>query len=157
MYSNYKKDDTSSKPEFKRPSFGNYKKGNTSSKPDLNKSGPGKEPLMISFVAEPGEGGMGGDGMSALNQLFSSIFKQPEKSNSKLIAPIEKETKFDLVKEYDDLPFKVEGLEDLIKLSKYYEKDKPDQFGINMKRLYDISSSLEKLNNVIGMNNVKNW
>lgn len=124
---------------------------------ESTKPGQGKEPLMIRFISEQGDEGFGpgGEGMSALNQLFSSIFKQPERSNTKLIAPIEKETKFDLVKEYDKLPFKVEGLEDLIKLSKYYKKNKPDQFGINMKRLYDISSSLEKLNNVIGMQNVK--
>ena len=57
--------------------------------------------------------------------------------------------------EYDTLPFEIKNIKDLIELSKLYDKEKPHQYGINMNRLKFISSTLEKINKIIGMNNVK--
>jgi hypothetical protein len=92
-----------------------------------------------------------------IDTLLGDIFGITKKitKNLPLKAPIVDENNFDLEKEYEKLPFKLKNLNDLIKLGKLYDIEKPHQYGINMKRLNYISDSLQNLNDVIGMNNVK--
>ena len=91
-----------------------------------------------------------------IDRLLHDVFGfKKESEEIKLEAPIIKENNFDLDKEYDSLPFKLKSLSDLIKLSKLYDKEKPHQYGINMKRLDYIGISLEKFNNIIGMDGIK--
>ena len=102
-----------------------------------------------------------------VDQLLSDIFgiKKDELSEKKNIkkeeedegkvAPIIKENVFDLEKEYEDLPFEINDLTDLIKLANLYDESKPHQFGINMKRLNLIKTSLENLQKIIGMESIK--
>ena len=80
---------------------------------------------------------------------------EEKKKDTKLEAPIESENNFDISKKYEDLPFKINNLKDLILLSDLYTKENPHQFGINMKRLNMIKNSLVNIENIIGMSNVK--
>ena len=50
-------------------------------------------------------------------------------------------------------PFKIEKIQDLIILGKMYKKD--HNYAINFKRLSNLIPSLEKLDNMIGMDNIK--
>jgi stage V sporulation protein K len=88
-----------------------------------------------------------------LDEMFS-MFK-PKENLKVLEAPILAENNFDISKNYDQLPFEIKSLDDLISLADLYDKNNPQQFGINMKRLNLIKSSLENLKNIIGMENVK--
>jgi SpoVK/Ycf46/Vps4 family AAA+-type ATPase len=89
-----------------------------------------------------------------LNDIFFVNNKKKE-NNIILKAPIDIENNFDLDKEYDKLPFQLNTLHDLIKLGKLYDKKKPHQYGINMKRLNFMIESIEKLLNIIGMEDIK--
>ena len=91
----------------------------------------------------------------SLNDIFSSMFKPKENKLKVLDAPIIAENKFDISKDYEKLPFEVKTLDALITLADLYNKENPHQYGINMKRLSLIKSSLENLKNIIGMENVK--
>jgi stage V sporulation protein K len=99
----------------------------------------------------PINGNMGG----SLDELFSGMFKPKDNKLKVLDAPILAENIFDISKDYDTLPFEVKDLDGLILLADLYDKNNPHQFGINMKRLNLIKSSLENLKNIIGMENVK--
>jgi len=91
-----------------------------------------------------------------IDRLLQDVFGFKKEDTKKVVeAPIIKENKFDLEKEYEELPFELKSLPDLIKLGKMYDKEKPHQYGINMKRLNFINKSLEKFQNIIGMNNIK--
>ena len=89
-----------------------------------------------------------------INDIF---FKKKSDSSDKVIkkAPIVSENNFDLDKEYENLPFELKTIDDLIKLGKLYNDEKPHQFGINMKRLSFMIDSLIKFNKVIGMSEIK--
>ena len=91
----------------------------------------------------------------SLDEMFSGMFKPRENKLKVLDAPIIAENIFDTSKDYDKLPFEVKSLDTLILLADLYDKENPHQFGINMKRLHLIKSSLENLKNIIGMENVK--
>jgi stage V sporulation protein K len=89
-----------------------------------------------------------------LDEMFS-MFKPKENKTKVLEAPIILENNFDISKNYDKLPIDVKSLDDLITLADLYDTNNPLQFGINMKRLHLIKTSLIKLKNIIGMENVK--
>lgn len=114
-------------------------------------------PLNIPPINKPNirvipiNGNMGG----SLDEMFSGMFKPKDNKLKVLDAPILAENNFDVSKEYDKLPFEVKDLDSLITLADLYDKNNPQQFGINMKRLNLIKSSLENLKNIIGMENVK--
>jgi stage V sporulation protein K len=93
--------------------------------------------------------------MGSIEDLFGSMFKPKEFKTKIFDAPIIAENNFDINKDYDKLPFEVKDLDTLITLADLYDKNNPHQFGINMKRLNLIKSSLENLKNIIGMENVK--
>ena len=76
-------------------------------------------------------------------------------TNAKLEAPLSKELNFDMDKEYKELPFEVNNLDDLIALADLYDSKNKHMFGFNMKRLSFIKESLVKLNDIIGMKEVK--
>ena len=101
-----------------------------------------------------------------VDQLLSDIFgikkedkqgqnEKKEKEDEGKVAPIIKENEFDLEKEYEELPFEINNLNDLVKLGNLYDESKPHQFGINMKRLSLIKTSLENLQKIIGMESIK--
>ena len=56
-------------------------------------------------------------------------------------------------KTYDEINIKINFIRDLIDLGKMYKED--HNYAINLKRLYNLIPTLEKLENVVGMENVK--
>jgi SpoVK/Ycf46/Vps4 family AAA+-type ATPase len=54
---------------------------------------------------------------------------------------------------YDEINIKINDISDLIKFGKMYKED--HNYAINLKRLYNLIPTLEKLENVVGMENVK--
>lgn len=97
-------------------------------------------------------------GKNIMEEIINTILGTEKKKDikEKLEAPISKEMNFDLEKEYNELPFEVKNLSDLIALADLYDKSNEHMFGFNMKRLNIIKDSLVKLNEVIGMQDVKN-
>ena len=97
-------------------------------------------------------------GKNIMEEIINTILGTEKKKEikEKLEAPISKEMNFDLEKEYNELPFEVKNLNDLIALADLYDKSNEHMFGFNMKRLNIIKDSLVKLNEVIGMQDVKN-
>ena len=97
------------------------------------------------------------NGKNPLEEVIHKILgiskKKPDEN--KMEAPLSKEMNFDLEKEYNELPFEVKSLSDLIALGDLYDKSNEHMFGFNMKRLNIIKDSLIKLNEVIGMQEVK--
>jgi stage V sporulation protein K len=137
---------------FNKPSI----RPNSDNKPPLNKPNITPDRPVIPPFDKPNIrvipiNSMGG----SLDELFSGMFKQKDNKLKVLDAPILAENNFDVNKDYDKLPFEVKDLDTLITLADLYDKNNPHQFGINMKRLHLIKSSLENLKNIIGMENVK--
>ena len=54
---------------------------------------------------------------------------------------------------YEEINIKINNISDLIKLGKMYKEN--HNYAINLKRLYNLIPTLEKLENVVGMENVK--
>jgi SpoVK/Ycf46/Vps4 family AAA+-type ATPase len=54
---------------------------------------------------------------------------------------------------YDEINIKINTIQDLIDLGKMYKEN--HNYAINLKRLYNLIPTLEKLENVVGMENVK--
>jgi SpoVK/Ycf46/Vps4 family AAA+-type ATPase len=54
---------------------------------------------------------------------------------------------------YDEINIKINNISDLIDLGKMYKEN--HNYAINLKRLYNLIPTLEKLENVVGMDNVK--
>ena len=92
---------------------------------------------------------------SLINEIFHFDKKNNIDKEVTTTAPIVNENNFDLEANYEGLPFKLESLEDLIKLGGLYDENKPHQYGINMKRLNYMTNSLEQLSSIIGMDNIK--
>lgn len=98
------------------------------------------------------------NGSNPLETIFSKLFNtslSTSETNQKLEAPLEKELIFDMEKEYDELPFEVKKLDDLIALAEIYDNKNEHMYGFNMKRLSIIKDSIVRLNNIIGMESVK--
>lgn len=98
------------------------------------------------------------NGKNPLEEVIHKILgiSKKDQNENKMEAPLSKEMNFDLDKEYNELPFEVKNLNDLIALADLYDKSNEHMFGFNMKRLNIIKDSLVKLNEVIGMQEVKN-
>jgi SpoVK/Ycf46/Vps4 family AAA+-type ATPase len=73
-----------------------------------------------------------------------------EKANNKIL-----KDNFEIIpnKIYDEINIKINSIWDLIELGKMYKED--HNYAINLKRLYNLIPTLEKLENVVGMENVK--
>jgi SpoVK/Ycf46/Vps4 family AAA+-type ATPase len=54
---------------------------------------------------------------------------------------------------YDEINIKINTIQDLINLGQLYKED--HNYAINLKRLYNLIPTLEKLENIVGMGNVK--
>lgn len=93
-------------------------------------------------------------GKNPLEALFGKLLGIDKKENMVAEAPLKKELNFDLEKEYEELPFKVNSLDDLINLADLYDGNN-HMFGFNMKRLNSIKDAMIRLNGIIGMKNVK--
>ena len=64
-----------------------------------------------------------------IDRLLQDVFGfKKETTKLKSEAPIIKENNFDLEKEYEKLPFELKSLNDLIKLGKMFDKEKPHQY-----------------------------
>jgi SpoVK/Ycf46/Vps4 family AAA+-type ATPase len=61
----------------------------------------------------------------------------------------------DLSKDYDELDLSLNSLDSLIELGKRYDPETAHKYAINLKRLNLLIPTLEKLKNVVGMQNVK--
>ena len=57
--------------------------------------------------------------------------------------------------EYEELDLKLDSLESLIELGKKYDEKTAHKYSINLKKLNLLIPTLEKLNNMIGISNVK--
>ena len=94
-----------------------------------------------------------------ITNVFSTLFglNTKKEENVKLEAPIEKENRHldNYLEEHEDLPFKIETIDDLIEMADLYIPEKPYQYGINMKRLNLIKDTLKSFKNIIGMESVK--
>jgi SpoVK/Ycf46/Vps4 family AAA+-type ATPase len=75
-----------------------------------------------------------------------------EKTNNKIVSS---KDNFEIIpnKIYDEINIKINTIGDLIELGKMYKED--HNYAINLKRLYNLIPTLEKLENVVGMENVK--
>jgi len=60
------------------------------------------------------------------------------------------------IKETINIEAEVNNINDILKLIYTYKDDPAIKYNINMKALHDIKEPLEELNNMIGMNNLKN-
>ena len=143
----------------KKKAFDAIKKNSNDMKNKKNSSESNEKIFTISGIDIIPEGNLKSMGTNTdfIDTLLGDIFgiSKLKKKEEILKAPIVDENNFDLEKDYEKLPFELNELEDLIKLGKLFDEEKPHQFGINMKRLNYISDSLQNLNNVIGMNTVK--
>ena len=72
--------------------------------------------------------------------------KLPEKQSDK---PVE-------IRETINIEAEVNNINDILKLVDTYQNDPAIKYNINMKALHDIKEPLEELNNMIGMNDLKN-
>ena len=157
--SNYRK----KTPNYKRKkkAFDSLKKEKSCVKTDdmINKKSEETSTIELGFdIIHPGnmKSASTSTNTQFIDRLLQDVFGfKKETTKLKSEAPIIKENNFDLEKEYEKLPFELKSLNDLIKLGKMYDKEKPHQYGINMKRLNYINNSLEKFKNIIGMNNIK--
>lgn len=96
------------------------------------------------------------NGSNPIEAIFNKLLGvSDEKEDVVLEAPLQNELNFDMEKEYDELPFEVKTLDDLISLADLYDKENEHMFGFNMKRLHNIKDSMIRLNNIIGMTSVK--
>ena len=91
------------------------------------------------------------NGSINLNNLLN-MDKQQIKPNDEII---DNSLLLDPTKEYNELDVSINNLTDLINLGKLYLDDINHNYPINLKRLHDLIPTLERLNNVIGMESVK--
>jgi SpoVK/Ycf46/Vps4 family AAA+-type ATPase len=98
--------------------------------------------------------------------LFNPLFGLPRFQPFQPLQPLQisgnpnKENKilkdnFEIIpnKIYDEINIKINTIYDLIELGKMYKED--HNYAINLKRLYNLIPTLEKLENIVGMENVK--
>ena len=99
------------------------------------------------------------DLFSPINNLFNNNLLKLENTN--IDKSILKNDKIDLKKEkleYEIIDEKIESIQDLINIGKNYDKiykNKNKRFNLDIKILSNLVEPLEKLNNMIGMNDVK--
>jgi SpoVK/Ycf46/Vps4 family AAA+-type ATPase len=93
------------------------------------------------------------------NNMFDSFLKKLllkdiklEKKDEKIIPP---EFVIDINKDYEEITKPINSLNDLIELGKTYNPLTADKYSVNLKRLNKLVTPLTELNNVIGMNSVK--
>ena len=92
-------------------------------------------------------------GLPALN-VQGMTNNQLKNVNIKKVLSKEKDTfKIDTDKKYDEINIKINNIQDLIKLGKMYKDD--HNYAINLKRINNLIPTLERLENVIGMETVK--
>jgi hypothetical protein len=96
------------------------------------------------------------------NFPFNEILDDFHKQNSKKKEIIKKEVEddnesiiIDSDDEYQEIDTKVNSIKDLIELGKKYDKDDTNKYAFNLKKLSKLVEPLEKLDNAIGMDNVK--
>ena len=127
----------------RRDGYSSYKEGSSQTRSPFT-------PKIIEFDMR------GDGGKKSIESFLGKLFGlEKDEEDVKLEAPLNKEIDFDMDKEYDKLPMEIKSLEDLIALSDFYDNKNEHMFGFNMKRLNIIKNSLIKLNEIIGMDEVK--
>ena len=95
-------------------------------------------------------------GIKTNNKIHNYIFKKH------LQTPIKKENESVKIEietkniETINIDTEINNISDLLKLIETYKLDPSIKYNINMKSLHNIKEPLEELNNMIGMNNLKN-
>jgi SpoVK/Ycf46/Vps4 family AAA+-type ATPase len=91
-------------------------------------------------------------GLPGFQPLPISSNKNKENTNNIIVSS---KDNFKIIpnKIYDEINIKINTIWDLIELGKMYKED--HNYAINLKRLYNLIPTLEKLENVVGMENVK--
>ena len=89
------------------------------------------------------------------NKTCETNIYDSNKTNKKVEQKEEEEFILDISKEYDDLDVSLNSLDSLIQLGKKYNPTTAHKYAINLKRLNLLVPTLEKLQNTIGMDNVK--
>jgi hypothetical protein len=90
-------------------------------------------------------------GLHGLHGL-QELQKTSNKTKTDIVLP---KDNFEIIpdKIYDEIKVKINTIQDLINLGKMYKEN--HNYAINLKRLYNLIPTLEKLENVVGMENVK--
>ncbi len=85
-------------------------------------------------------------------QSLQGLQKTNNKTKTDIVLP---KDNFEIIpdKIYDEIKIKINTIQDLINLGKMYKEN--HNYAINLKRLYNLIPTLEKLENVVGMENVK--
>jgi SpoVK/Ycf46/Vps4 family AAA+-type ATPase len=88
-------------------------------------------------------------------QGFKPLQLYDNPNNRKSLNIVSSKDNFEIIsnKIYDEINIKINNISDLIKLGKMYKEN--HNYAINLKRLYNLIPTLEKLENVVGMENVK--
>jgi hypothetical protein len=88
-------------------------------------------------------------------QGFKPLQLYDNPNNRKSLNIVPSKDNFEIIsnKIYDEINIKINDISDLIKLGKMYKEN--HNYAINLKRLYNLIPTLEKLENVVGMENVK--
>jgi SpoVK/Ycf46/Vps4 family AAA+-type ATPase len=90
--------------------------------------------------------------------ISSQLLENPNDYNefgTEKIKVINKNSKFEY-REIINIDVNINDINDILNLIQRYQNDPAVKYNINMKSLHDISEPLEELNNMIGMNDLKN-
>jgi SpoVK/Ycf46/Vps4 family AAA+-type ATPase len=99
-------------------------------------------------------------GACELNSIFEKIFKLEHKCEmeKQKIKEMEEKAAVEFFnKDYDEIiEMEINTLDDLIYLGNLYRPENKKKYNINLKVMHSLVKPLEELNNMIGMQNVKN-
>jgi SpoVK/Ycf46/Vps4 family AAA+-type ATPase len=90
--------------------------------------------------------------MPKLSKINNNTYKK-DNQNKKDNKDNKDNFEININNKYDELDIKINNIQDLINLGKMYSEN--HNYAINLKRLNDLIPTLERLENVVGMNNVK--
>jgi hypothetical protein len=90
-----------------------------------------------------------------MQAILSQINSDEESDDKKDTSPKEEEFKIDIDAEYDEINCTIKTLDDLIKLGKSFDPETAKKYPFNLKKLNDVVPTMEKLQNVIGMTDIK--
>ena len=123
-------------------------KGNNKHKKSKNIS----DDIIMSSLLENILGSMG---PIMKNKTFRSSNKANETNETNETSSDEQSFEIDLEANYEELNKKIETLEDLIYLGKLYDEKNIKKYSFDLKMLNKILGSMEQLNNMIGLEDVK--
>jgi hypothetical protein len=90
-----------------------------------------------------------------LEQVIGQLFKGIDKEKKEEKKKEENEVVYNLSDTYEEVEKKMNTLDDLIELGKSYNKDSEIKYSFDIKMLNNLVEPLEKLNKMIGLDNIK--